>query len=129
MRGRRAVKPAYPMTHHQSITLKPHRKRSGFTQEELGFLLGLKEHSAISRFETGERNPALKTAFAYQLLFDRELPELFPALHRETRRAVGSRARQLTQEIKGRGETTKATYKLQRLARLEREGSQHVPAV
>jgi len=117
------------MTHHQLITLKRHRRGSGFTQEELRFLLGLKEHSAISRFENGERNPALKTAFAYQVLFDRELPQLFPGLHQQTCREIGSRARQLLQEIKGRREGARATYKLKNLARLQQEGRQHAPAV
>ena len=109
------------MNDFQSINLKPHRKRSGFTQEELGFLLGLKKHWGISRYETGERNPDLKTAVALQILFGRELHELFPGLHDQVRAEVGARARQLSQEIKGRSETTKGRYKLARLARLEKE--------
>lgn len=121
--------PAHPMSHQHVTNLKPHRKRSGFTQEELGFLLGDKKHSAISRYEAGERNPDLKTAFAYQVLFGRAVEDLFPGLHDEVRSEVGKRAQQLAQHIKEDGESRKASYKLERLARLAKEVFQHTPAV
>ena len=110
------------MSHRHSTKLKRHRKRSGFTQEELGFLLGHKQHSAISRYEVGERSPDLKTAFAYQVLFGSEPQELFPGLLETVRAQVGERAKRLSEEIKRSGENRRTTYKLKKLACL-------VPAV
>jgi len=121
--------PAHPMSHRHLTNLKPHRKRSGFTQEELGFLLGHKKHSAISRYEAGERSPDLKTAFAYQVLFGRALEELFPGLQDEVRSEVGKRAQQLAQEISEHGESRKAPYKLERLGRLAKEVFENAPTV
>ena len=121
--------PAHPMSHRHLTNLKPHRKRSGFNQEELGFLLGDKKHSAISRYEAGERNPDLKTAFAYQALFGCAVEELFPGLQDEVRSEVGKRAQKLAQEISQCGESRKAPYKLERLGRLTKEVFENAPAV
>jgi transcriptional regulator with XRE-family HTH domain len=108
------------MSHRYSNSLKPHRKRSGFSQHELAFLLGLKEHSAISRFEHGEREPSLRTALAYRILFDRDLHELFPHVHEEVSAEIRRRADRLSNQL-GRGaETPKSTYKLEKLATLQR---------
>jgi transcriptional regulator with XRE-family HTH domain len=103
------------MNHRYSINLKPHRERSGFTQEELAFLLGLKEHSAISRFEHGQREPSLRTALAYRMLFDRDLHELFPHIHEEVSAEIAKRAERLSKQL-GHSETPKSTYKLEKLA-------------
>lgn len=106
----------HSMSHRHSTKLKRHRKRSGFTQEELGFLLGHKQHSAISRYEVGERSPDLKTAFAYQVLFGPEPQELFPGLLATVRAQVGERALRLAEEIKRGGDNPRAAYKLKKLA-------------
>ena len=109
-------------------SIKSHRKRSGFTQEELGFLFGLKkEPTSICRFETGDRYPTLKVAFAYAALLGRDVSELFPALEDEARAEVGARARQLSQEIRKQGEDKRSAHKLKQLARLANEA--HVLAV
>ena len=117
------------MSHRHSTKLKRHRKRSGFTQEELGFLLGHKQHSAISRYEAGERSPDLKTAFAYQVLFDSEPQELFPGLLETVRAQVGERAAQLSEEIRRGGDNPRAAYKLQKLAGLRNEVMANASAV
>ncbi len=121
MSGRRAFKSVQQtMSHPHRINLKPYRKRSGFTQQELGFLLGLKQHSCISRYEAGASNPSLETALAYQAVFGRELQELFPELHGRVFASVGERARQLSQRLSCGDEKRKATYKLQKLASLQK---------
>jgi DNA-binding XRE family transcriptional regulator len=108
--------------------LKPSRKRSGFTQKELAFLIGTKKNSTISRHEAGDRCPDLKTAMAYRLLFGRELHELFPGVHAEVRGQMRKRAQHLAHEIGARGGSARITYKLNKLARLVNEASD-VPAV
>ena len=129
MRGRRVISPAHPMSQRHSNSLKPHRKRSGFTQGELAYLLGLKEHSAISRFEQGHREPSLRTAFAYRLLFDRGLEQLFPQVHAEVCAELASRTEQLSKQIARGGHNPKCSYKLQKLAALQRVLSAPAQAV
>ena len=121
MSGRRAFNPVQQtMSHLHRINLKPYRKRSGFTQQELGFLLGLKQHSCISRYEAGESKPSLETALAYQAVFGRELQELFPELQGKVFSSVGERAKQLSQRLRCGDEKRKTAYKLQKLANLQR---------
>ena len=117
---------AHLMSHRN---LKPHRKRSAFTQEELGFLLGRKKHSTISRYEAGERSPDLKTAFAYQLLFGRDLNELFSVLRGSVCAEVAERARTLADEIRRTGDNRKTLYKLKELARLNSNEDENAPAI
>jgi len=81
-------------------------------------LLGLRQHAAISRHESGARVPDLKTAFGYQTLFGQQLAELFPGLLEQTQAEVGARAAQLAQGIRRRGHDAKAAHKLEQLARL-----------
>lgn len=121
MRLRRLIGCAPPMNHRYQINLKPHRKRSSFTQEELAFLLGIKQHSVISRYETGERHPTLRTALAYRVLFGCEVDKLFPALEAEVRSQVAKRAQLLSQQISRGRETRKTAYKLKKLEPLKRE--------
>lgn len=121
MSGRRAITSAQQtMSHPHRINLKPYRKRSGFTQQELGFLLGLQQHSCISRYEAGESIPSLETALAYQAVFGRELQELFPELHERVFTSVGERARQLSQRLSCGEEKRKTAYKIQKLESLQR---------
>lgn len=109
--------------------LKRLRKASAFTQEELVFLLGLTNHSAISRYEREERTPDLSTAFAYEILFEKSPRELFPGLFAEVRSRVAGRARQLAERIRKGPMTLQAAYKLNRLAHLEEDGIPNLPAV
>lgn len=83
------------MSHSYSSHLRPHRKRSAFTQSEIAFLLGHALPSTVSRYETGTREPDLRTAFAYQIIFDADARELFGAVYREMVDAVSERAAEL----------------------------------
>jgi transcriptional regulator with XRE-family HTH domain len=109
------------------IKLKSHRKRSGLTQEELGFLLGLKKHSTVSRYEAGDRDPDLRTALAYKLLFDSDLRELFPGLFGEIRAELAARARGLCEQIKAGGNERKAAFKLRKLAEFDQGNDGNAP--
>ena len=111
------------------LRLKPHRKRSGFTQKELAFLLGGKKHSTISRYEAGERKPDLRTAVAYCVLFDRALADLFPGLHADVLGQIGERAERMSQEIGREGQGARAKFKLEKLIRLTGERSKNATAV
>lgn len=84
-------------------------------------MLGLKQHGAISRYESGARIPDLKTAFAYQAVFGHTLTELFAGLQDQVRTEVGARAKQLSQHVNRGGHDRKARYKLEQLGRLTQE--------
>jgi transcriptional regulator with XRE-family HTH domain len=107
------------MSHHRhTTTLRRHRKRSGFTQKELGFLLGFKTDAAVSRYEDGNRTPDLKTAFAYQILFGTQAGELFTGVHARAKEEIAERARELSEKISNEDPSPRGAYKRGCLARL-----------
>lgn len=57
--------------------LRWYRKRSHLTQEDLIFILEIKDKSLVSRWEQGERKPDIYTLLAYHLLFDIPIEVLF----------------------------------------------------
>lgn len=74
--------------------VRTHRRRLGFSQGELGFLLGT-DRTVISRYELRERVPRLDGAFALQVALEMAPQELFPGVYEEIEAQVIVRARQL----------------------------------
>jgi transcriptional regulator with XRE-family HTH domain len=72
--------------------LKTHRKRTGFSQDEVAFLVGMSGGAKVSRYERARRLPSLETAFAYQALFDLPLKELFPGVYSKINQNMRKRA-------------------------------------
>jgi transcriptional regulator with XRE-family HTH domain len=72
--------------------LVSYRRRWGFTQPELSFLLGHRSASVVSRLELGLRQPSLETAFAFEVIFGVPAAELFPSLFDSTEEEVLTRA-------------------------------------
>jgi transcriptional regulator with XRE-family HTH domain len=81
--------------------LRPQRRRWGFTQKELAFIIGGKSGTAVSRLEQGRRRPSLAAAFALHILFGTDPVEIFPALFAEIERAVLARAYDLYERLQG----------------------------
>lgn len=79
--------------------LRTHRKRTGFSQEELAFLLGCQNASKVSRYERFARLPTLKTALAYEAIFGASIRELFAGIYEEIEQEVRKRAETLAQKI------------------------------
>ncbi len=75
--------------------VRTHRKRSGLSQRDLAFLLGLQSSQMISRYEKSIRTPSLKIIIAASLLFDAPPGDLFPGLAREVELLLISRAKTL----------------------------------
>ncbi len=82
--------------------LKSHRKRTGFSQDDVAFLVGMSGGAKVSRHERTGRLPSLTTAFAYQELFGLPLRELFPGIYYRAGAAVRRRA----QILAGRSNTS-----------------------
>src|SRR5688572_31802419 len=78
-----------------STYLKMYRKRTGFTHDDVAFLLGGMRGTSISRHERSERLPILKTALMYEFIFDATVRELYQGVFREVQQRVRERARGL----------------------------------
>jgi transcriptional regulator with XRE-family HTH domain len=79
--------------------LRPHRKRLALSQEEVAFLVGVNgENKAIkaSRDENGVREPTLRTALAYELIYGKPVRELFSGLYGQVEQEVKERAKILS---------------------------------
>lgn len=79
--------------------LRTHRKRCGFTQREVGFLVGLQSGQVISRYEVNSLVPHLRTVLACQIIFNVIPHELFPDMHREVAFFISERIALLLEEL------------------------------
>ena len=112
------------MIQRLKVYLRPLRRRSGLTQRELAFLLGLKHGATVSRIERLKRAPSLVWARTCVLVFGARARELFPGLFSEVHEAVRRRANELYDELQGNpSKTTRAKLDFleQVLARLDEE--------
>ena len=89
--------------------LRTFRRRWGFTQKELAFLIGAESATTISRVEQVKRLPNFAAAVACLILFDTNAFEIFPGLFSEIRDRVRERANRLYEELQGDGSATTRT--------------------
>ena len=81
--------------------LRSYRRRWGLTQDELAALLGCKTGAVISRLERDGREPSLKAAYAFEVIFGTAPIELFPGLRAKVKKDVIARVRDLYDELQG----------------------------
>ncbi|MBI1818668.1 MAG: helix-turn-helix transcriptional regulator [Deltaproteobacteria bacterium] len=79
--------------------LRTFRKRSGLSQEEVAFLLGCRFGAKVSRYERFEREPNLRTALSYEVIFHTKVHELFAGIYEQVERDAGKRARRLARRL------------------------------
>jgi transcriptional regulator with XRE-family HTH domain len=89
------------MQHPHRSYLRPLRRRWGFTQEELAFLIGVKSRAAVSRIEGSKRKPSVDMVFICALVFNMSPLQLFPGLMSELNDSVLQRANELYEELQG----------------------------
>ena len=89
------------MAQRLKVYLRTFRRRSGLTQREFAFLLGLKHGAAVSRIERSKRVPSLVWARASVLVFGTRARELFPGIFSEVHEAVLRRVYELYEELQG----------------------------
>lgn len=87
--------------------LRRHRKRDGFTQEQLAYLLGCRSSSKVSRYERFLRVPNLETALACEAIFHVPTRELFAGIYQRAQTRVLRRSAILARRSK-RGQKLKA---------------------
>lgn len=79
--------------------LRTYRMHSGLSQEEVAFLLGAASGAEVSRHESCERIPLLRTALAYEAIFGVPVAELFAGEHEKVEAEIRARAEALAQRV------------------------------
>jgi len=76
--------------------LQSQRKRLSLSQEEVGFLLGIRgmnKGEKVCRDENFVREPSLQDALAYEAIYGQPVRELFAGLYQQAEQAVAARAK------------------------------------
>src|SRR5215471_16021184 len=81
--------------------LRPSRRRWGFTQGELAFLIGCKTGKSISRIEALKQTPTLNAALSCATIFNTPPVKLFPGALYESEERVLDRANELYLQLQG----------------------------
>lgn len=83
--------------------LRSARKRAGFSQEDIAFLLGCHSGAKVSRYENLTREPNLHTALACQAVYRVPVHELFPGIYTLVEKQVKRRAFVLKSQLDTEG--------------------------
>lgn len=83
------------MTRSLHNYLLTHRKRNNLTQDHVAFLLGCQCGTKVSRYERFAREPSLRCAMAFEVIYHTSIRELFAGLYEEVEETVSERAREL----------------------------------
>lgn len=95
--------------------LRTYRKRAGFTQNEIAFLLGCKSGTKLSRYEQFNRLPKIETVFACEAIFRVPSRDLFAGIFHEVEKAIKARARKLARRLGKKTIDATAVRKLEAL--------------
>jgi transcriptional regulator with XRE-family HTH domain len=79
--------------------LRTYRKRAGFSQRELAFLLGCKNAAKVTRYERFARQPTLRTSLFCEAIFGAPVRELFAGVYSEVEREAARRAAVLSRRL------------------------------
>ena len=86
--------------------LRAVRRRWGFTQAELAYLLGFRTGKSISRIEALKQTPTLGVALSSAIIFNTAPVKLFPGAIFDAEQLIIARARELYDQLQGDPSTT-----------------------
>lgn len=86
---------------HLRNYLRMYRKRTGFSQRDVSFLLGSRFSSAVVRYEHFSQEPTLSTALALAIVLRARTHELFAGLHEQAKEDIAERAKKLLESTDG----------------------------
>ena len=66
----------------------------------------------MCQYEARKREPDLRTALAYQVVFGLPVEKLFPGIHREVEQEVLIRARRISEQLAGANDTPALSHKV-----------------
>lgn len=98
--------------------IKAYRKRTGFSQDEVAFLLASGHSAAISRYEHFAQQPNLETAIALEILFRTPVRGIFAGVSEKVARNVMSRAEQLSRKLEREPQVPETQRKIEALRNL-----------
>lgn len=98
--------------------LRSNRKRLALSQNEVAFLLGVQGGAKVCRYERFTREPSLKAALAFEVIFQRPASELFGGLYASVGENIAARAKVLTRRLNREKSTRQNAHKRQALARI-----------
>lgn len=105
--------------HHHYLPnyLRTHRKRAGFSQEEIAFLLGIATGAQVSRYERFMRKPTLVVVLSLEIIFELPANEIFSGVRQEIEQQIARRAVLFKERALHRGKKL-STTKLKLLERI-----------
>jgi len=98
--------------------LKAHRKLSGLSQTEIAYLLSADSPQTISRLERGNQTPDLPAAFAFEVIFDVPVHELFEGTYADVEMRTQNHAYLLARRIEQLPDDEANRLKLRTLKRV-----------
>lgn len=110
--------PTNRMSLNNISLLRSWRRRTGLTQDDVAFLIGVRVASQVSRHESGERVPELRAVFGYKVVFGAGAQELLPRLYLDVAQQVADRAQKLLTELAENGEGQRSACRADHLRRL-----------
>ncbi len=78
--------------------LRARRKSTGFSQEEIAYLLGFNS-AHVSRYERFRRTPGFRIALAFEVIFKTSIRELFSGDYHAIEQAIRRRAKRLAKRL------------------------------
>ena len=101
------------MSHAPLTTyLRMYRRRTGLSQEDVSYLLGLVCGTNVSRHEVGGRIPVLETALAYEVIFQASIRDLYEGDFRRVGRLIRRRAEGLSAFLARKPKTAQRDQKI-----------------
>ncbi len=77
-----------------------YRKRTGFSQDEIAYLLDSQSGAKVSRYEHFIREPSLETALAYEVIFQIPVRELFAGVFEKVERRTLKKLHLLEEKVR-----------------------------
>ena len=93
--------------------LRTYRKRACLSQDEIAYLLGCQSGAKVSRYERFAREPTLKTALLFEVIFRTPASELFGGVFQKVEREAMRRARLLVRKLEKANPDRIVTRKLE----------------
>lgn len=87
--------------------VKQERRRAGYAQMDVAYLLGARARTKVARYERSRHLPPLPVALAYEAMFGVAVAELFPTAFAAARAEIRRRARRKLHELAKLPETTR----------------------
>lgn len=98
--------------------LRRYRLRTGFSHDDLAFLVGAMYGGTISKYERAARSPQLSKVLALEILLSAPIRDIYEGLYREVCEEVHRRARGLARHIYKKPLSIRNERKLQTLGRI-----------